>query len=151
MQEEGDIGSQGCRQLMQLLGDEGSVKDLVHPLEHGGRIAAPSAETGSMRDPLHEGNGHPVRDPRLFAESLHGLHAEVLRSRWEIRIIANQGDAVSRHGGDLDLVGKLDRHHQGLQFMKAVRALSQNAERKVDLGRSGECDGCRFPAHPPIV
>ena len=62
----------------------------IQPLEHGGRIAATSTETGSMRDPLHQRDGHPVRDPGFLTEKFHRLDAEIAGIGRDLGIIAGQ-------------------------------------------------------------
>jgi orotidine-5'-phosphate decarboxylase len=49
--------------------------------------------------------------------------------------------------GDLNRVSQTERHHQGLQFVKTVRAFSENPERKVDLGEGRNCDGLHLIPH----
>ena len=91
-----------------------------------------------MRYPLKQRDGDPMIESRSGAEGLGGFHAKVLGSRGEFGIIAGQGNSVSRSMRDLDSIGQTNGSHECLQFMKAVGPLPEDAERKVDLGRSHE-------------
>ena len=138
MQEKRHIGAQRRRDLMKFLLHQGMVEEFVKSLEDSGGITAPTAETRPMGDLFHECDPDAMIEASGCAERLGSLHAEIIASPGKLGVTAEELDPLPSPVTDLDLVGQTDGGHQGLKLMKAVRTLSQNTERKVDLGRSGE-------------
>ena len=79
--------------------------------------------------------------PRSLAKRLRGPHAKIFGTCGKIGMIAGETDPPAGVMHHLDLIEKRDRGHQRLDLMESVGTFPENAERKVDLGRSGECDG----------
>jgi len=77
-------------------------------------------------------------ETRRDSESLGSFHTEIIRICRELGIIAGHRDSMTRPMGNLDRIGKPDGCQEGLQLMKSIGTLSENTERKVDLGRSRE-------------
>ena len=73
-----------------------------------------------------------------FQKDLRSLHAEIVSSRGQIGIIAGELNAGAATMSHFDLIAERKRHHERLQFVKTIVAFPKDAERKIDLGRSGE-------------
>jgi hypothetical protein len=71
-------------------------------------------------------------------KGLRCLDTEIIRTAREIGIIAGEVNSRSLAMTHFDLIGELERGHQGFKFMKPIGTPPQNPERKIDLGGCGE-------------
>ena len=136
---------------MELLLDQGMIEELIEAFEHGSSVTTPPAKSGPVGNSFQQTDGDPVVQADLFTECLNGLHTEVIGSRGKIRIVTGEHDLLSLPVGDLNLIGKGKRNHEGLQFVESVGTFPEDPKRKVDLGLCRECDGMITTAHLSIV
>ena len=136
---------------MKLLVYQGPIKEIIESFKNGCRITASTTKSGSVRNPFEQADCNAIIQPHLLQECHGCLHAEILGSSRDPRIVTGECYLLAAPVSNLDLIGKHNGRHEGLQFMETVGTFPEDAERKVDLGRCGECYGMMTTAHPLIV
>ena len=142
--EEGHVGAQSRRQLLQLPGRHPGLPQLVQSPQDRRGVTGAAPQSGPCRYAFLQPDMHALISAGIFLEQLGGPQAEVALvngnpssgGAGDFKCYFNVGLA-----GQGQLVAEVDLLEEGVKQVIAVIAAADDAQAKVDLGVGGESEG----------
>ena len=147
-EEEGDVAAEGEGEGGDPLLRDGPAEERVDGPKGGGGVAGSPAEAGAGGDALRETEADPLPGAGLVEEEAGRPGGEVLRARGDLRVRFAagegqlQGDGTAGGEGGLDVIRGARGDHDGVDVVVPVGAPGEDLEEEVELGGTGEGDGC---------
>lgn len=132
LEKKGHVRAEGRGEFVQLRAGQRRAEKFVQPEQRRGRIAAATAESGSHRNAFFEVQADAVVERGGFQKRCRRAMHEIGRIHRKLGIAARQRDAAASEL-ERQLIAKLDRVHDGFEFMKTVRSPAKNIQQEVDL------------------
>ena len=133
LEEKRHVRAERRGEFIQLRGGKRLAKQFVQREQRGRGIAAAAAQTGGQRNFFLQMNAHPVADFRGLQKPGGGAMNQIARIRRQGGVAARQFDRTAA-AFKRQPVAKIDRLHDGFEFVKSVGPFAEDVQQQVDFG-----------------